>query len=92
MPLCLAAGVAVGAYSLWSILARPHRAVIPDDHIVYVTERRDSEAVALLYLAATSLLQRTLVALGAIIFVGIAPPSIGEHSSRCGALRRLRAL
>jgi hypothetical protein len=77
MLLCLAVGVGVGAYLLWSILAGPHSAVILDDHIVYVTEHRYSDAVAISYLAATSLplflsSQRTVIALGAIIFVGIA--------------------
>ncbi len=74
---CLAIGVAVGCYLLWSIVTGPHSAVILDDHIFYVTEHRRSDAVALAYLAATSLplflsSHRTVVILGAIIFVGIA--------------------
>jgi hypothetical protein len=75
MLLCLAAGVAVGAYLFWSILTGPHGTVVRDDHIVYVTEHGHSSAVALAYLAATSVplflsSRRTLVALGAIVFVG----------------------
>jgi hypothetical protein len=75
MLLCLAAGVGVGAYLLWSLLARAHRAEILDDHIVYVTEYSRSYAVALAYLAATALppllsSRRVVAALGAIILVG----------------------
>ena len=75
MLLCLAAGVSVGAWLLWSILARPHGAAILDDHIVYVTEFKHSDFVGIAYLAATGgplalSSRRTLVALGAIILAG----------------------
>jgi hypothetical protein len=74
---CLAIGAAVGCYLFWSIVTGPHSAVILDDHIFYVTEHRRSDVVALAYLAATTLplflsSQRTVVTLGAIIFLGIA--------------------
>jgi hypothetical protein len=74
---CLAVGVGVGAHSLWPILTGPHGAVVLDDHIVYITEHRQSDAVALSYLIATCLplflsSRRTMVALGAIISVGTA--------------------
>lgn len=77
MLLCLAVGVGVGAFFLWSLLARPHGAAILDGHIVYATEYRYSDALALSYLAASSLplvlsSQRTVAALGAIILVGAA--------------------
>jgi hypothetical protein len=54
MLLCLAAGIAVGTYLLWSILTGRHDSVVLDNHIVYVTEHGYSDAVALAYLAATS--------------------------------------
>lgn len=77
MLVCLALGAGVAAYLLWSILTRTHGAVILDDHIVYVTEHRQSDVIALSYLAATgfSLVlssQRTVASLGAIILVGSA--------------------
>ena len=75
MLICLAAGVAVAAYLLWSIVSRPHGARILDEHIVYVTEYRHSDLVALAYLAATGVSlvlssQRTVLVLGAIILAG----------------------
>ena len=75
MLLCLAAGIGAGGYLLWGLLAGPQGAIILDDHIVYVTESRHLDAVALAYLAATSLppilsSRRTVVVLGAIILVG----------------------
>lgn len=75
MLICLAAGVAVAATLLWSIVSRPHGARILDEHIVYVTEYRHSDLVALAYLAATGVSlvlssQRTVLVLGAIILAG----------------------
>ena len=75
MLLCLAAGVAVSAYLLWWIVARPFGARILNDHIVYVSEHRHSDAVAIAYLAATGVSlvlssQRTVFVLGAIILAG----------------------
>jgi hypothetical protein len=72
---CAAVGVGVGLYLLWWILTQPYGAVILEGHIVYVTGQKHSDAVALSYLAATSLplvlsSRRTVVALGAIILVG----------------------
>jgi hypothetical protein len=77
MLLCLAVGAGVGAYLLWSIVTRPHGAVILDGHIVYVTKHEYSDAVALCYLTATSLplilsSQRTVATLGAIVLMGSA--------------------
>jgi len=77
MLLCFAVGVGVAAHFLWWILAHPHGAVILDGHIVYVTEYRFSELVALAYLAATGLplvlsSHRIVVALGSVILVGSA--------------------
>ncbi len=75
MRLCLAMGVGVGAFLLWSILTRSHGAVILNGHIVYMTEHRYSDIFALGYLAATSFAivlssYRTVAALGAIILAG----------------------
>jgi uncharacterized protein DUF6629 len=77
MLLCFALGVGIGARFLWWILAHPHDAVISDGHIVYLTEYRFSEPVALAYLAATGLplvlsSHRIVVALGSVILVGSA--------------------
>jgi hypothetical protein len=77
MLLCLAVGVAIAARFLWWILAHPHGAVILNGHIVYVTEYRFSEPVALAYLAATGLplilsSHRIVVALGSVVLVGSA--------------------
>ena len=75
MLLCLATGIGVGSYFLWSILTRPLSAAILDCHIVYVTEYGFSNVVIVAYLAATGLplvlsSQRTVIALGAVILVG----------------------
>jgi hypothetical protein len=72
---CLVAGVCVAIWLLWSILSRPHGAMIVDGHVVYVPEYQPSEAVTAAYVAATCLSpmlssQRTVAALGAIILVG----------------------
>lgn len=77
MLLCLAAGLGVGAYMLWGILTRPFGAILLDDHIVYVTDHRHSDAIAVFYFAATSLplivsSQRAVVALGGVILLGSA--------------------
>jgi uncharacterized membrane protein YesL len=77
MLLCLAVGVGLGAYLLWSILTRTHGAGVQDGHIVYVTEYRRSDILGLAYLAATCLplalsSRRAIVALGAIVFAGAA--------------------
>ncbi len=75
MALCLVAGVGVAAYLLWSVLGRPHSALIVDDHVVYVTETRYSAWVSVAYLSATCLplilsSRRTIVVLGAVVLVG----------------------
>ncbi len=75
MLLCLAVGLGVGGYMLWSFIAQPHSAAIVDDHIIYVTEHKRSAAIAFSYLAATSLplflsSQRMMLTLGVIILVG----------------------
>lgn len=72
---CLTIGIGVGGWCLWSLLSYAHGAVIQDDHVVYVTERRHSDGLALAYLAATCLPPvlssgRTVAALGAIVLVG----------------------
>ena len=72
---CLAVGIGVGIWCLWSLLSHPHGAVIRDGHVVYVTEPRHSDALALAYLAATCLPPmlsswRTMAALGVIVSVG----------------------
>lgn len=73
--VCVVLGLGVGAFFLWSLATQHHSALIIHDHIVYVTQHRYSDAVALTYLAATSLpllvsSQRTVFALGAIILAG----------------------
>lgn len=75
--LCLAVGLGVSAYLLQWILTHAHGATIINDHIVYYTEDRHSDALAVAYLAATTLpgmlsSRRTLLLLGSIIFVGSA--------------------
>jgi hypothetical protein len=77
MAFGLAAGTAVAAYLLWTILALPHEALIRDGHIVYVTQTRQTLLVAAGYVAAVSLpllvsSQRTVAILGAIVFAGCA--------------------
>jgi hypothetical protein len=72
---CLAAGVSVGSYLFWEILSLPHGAVILDDHIVYITEQRQSDVVAVAYLASTALplvlsSRPTVTALGVVVLVG----------------------
>ncbi len=71
----LIVGAALGAYLLEWLLTRPHGAYVAERHVAYVTGHGDSLAVALSYLAATTLppllsSQRTIVVLGAIILVG----------------------
>lgn len=71
----LGLGVAVGAYLLWGMLARGHRAEILDGHIVYLTEEPQSLLVGLAYLIATTLpllasSQRVVATLGAVVLVG----------------------
>jgi hypothetical protein len=75
MLVCVALGLCVGAYFLWSLVARHHSALIMHGHIVYVTQYPYSDALALAYLAATCLpfllsSQRTVFALGAITVAG----------------------
>jgi hypothetical protein len=75
MLVCLASGVAVAAYLLWSTVTQPIGARILDGHIVYVTGNRHSDLVALAYLAATGISlmlssRRTILVLGAIILAG----------------------
>jgi hypothetical protein len=75
LQICLAVGLGVSAWLLWSLLTHSHAAVILDGHIVYVTEPRHSAGLSLAYLAATSLTpvlssRRTVAALGGIIMVG----------------------
>ncbi|MGA3001898.1 MAG: DUF6629 family protein [Acetobacteraceae bacterium] len=72
---CLAIGSGVGGWCLWSLLSHAHGAVIRDGHVVYVTEPRHSDGLALAYLAATCLPPllsswRTVAALGVIVLVG----------------------
>jgi len=72
---CLAVGSGVGGWCLWSLLSHAHGAVIRDDHVVYVTESRHSDGLALAYLAATCLppilsTWRTVATLGLIVLVG----------------------
>ncbi len=72
---CLAAGAAVGGYLFWGLLTLPHGAALREGHIVYFTETRQSNLVAILYLASTALplalsSRRTVQILGAIVFVG----------------------
>lgn len=75
MLVCLAAGICVGSWCLWSLLSHAHGAVIRDGHVVYVTEPRHSAGLALAYLAATCLAAvlsswRTVAVLGVIVLVG----------------------
>jgi hypothetical protein len=75
MAICLAIGSAVAAQLLGSILSQSHGAVILDGHVVYVTEQRHSDALAVAYLTTTCLpplisSARTVAALGAIVLVG----------------------
>jgi hypothetical protein len=77
MGACVTIGVGVAAWLLWCIVTRSHGAVILNDHVVYVTERRQSDFVAGIYFAAiclTPLLcsRRLIAALGVIILVGSA--------------------
>jgi hypothetical protein len=72
---CLAIGLGVGGWCLWSLLTHSHGAVILDGHVVYVTEPRHSDGLALAYLVATCLPPvlsslRTVAVLGAIVLVG----------------------
>ncbi len=75
MAVCLLLGVCVGGWCLWSLLSHAHGAVIREDHVVYITEPRHSDWLALAYLVATCLAPvlsswRTVAALGAIVLVG----------------------
>ena len=77
MFICFAVGLSVSTYLLWWILTHTHSASIIDDHIVYYTEERHSDALGLAYLVATGLpgmlsSRRSLFALGSIILVGSA--------------------
>jgi hypothetical protein len=77
MLLCLALGAGVAGYLGWRVLLGPHGAAIMDDHIVYVTAYRHSDAVGLAYLAATALplllsSRRTVAVVGGIVLVGSA--------------------
>jgi hypothetical protein len=77
MRFCFVVGIVLGAYMLWGIATLPFGAILLNDHIVYVTHHRHSDAIALFYFTATSLplvlsSQRTVVVLGAIILAGSA--------------------
>src|SRR3546814_7970639 len=52
---CLVIGLCTGAVLAWWVLARPHAAAIVGGHIAYLSEERDSRAIALAYLVATVL-------------------------------------
>lgn len=76
---CLVAGVIVGAWLFWTLVTRPHQAVLACDHVVYDTS--DNSALSLLvgasYLCAVSLPLlassfRTVVVLGLIVLAGCA--------------------
>jgi hypothetical protein len=77
MALCLAVGVGVAGYFLWSILVHSHAARILGGHIVYVTESKVSESVAAAYMIATGFAlamssHRTVIVLAAVILAGSA--------------------
>ncbi|WP_300299359.1 DUF6629 family protein [Ferrovibrio sp.] len=77
MLVCLAAGIGVGAYLRWLVLARPHDAAIIDGHIVYLTAYSHSDMVTVAYFLATVLAlllssHRTVIGLGAVILAGYA--------------------
>jgi hypothetical protein len=77
MLLCLTIGAVVAGYLLWWIVAGPNGAVLHDGHIVYLTNYTPSAVLGLSYLASTTLplmlsSHRTVVMLGAVIFVGSA--------------------
>lgn len=68
-------GAGVGLYLLWQILGQPHRAMIIDEHMVYVTEGRLAFPLAATYFVATVLppllsSHRTVAILGLIVLVG----------------------
>ena len=76
MACCLLAGVAVAAFFLWWITGHPHRAIILDGHIVYVTEDRRTDTIGIAYVAATALpfllsSLRGIMLLGAVILTGM---------------------
>jgi len=73
---CLAAGLGVAGYMLWTIVTRSHGAVIIDDHIVYLQDAGGPELIGLAYLAATGLplllsSRRAVQVLGAVVLVGL---------------------
>lgn len=75
MLLCLAAGLGVGGWLLWSILSGSHGAVVLACHVVYVTGRRQPAVLGLAYMVATCLSpllssRRTVATLGAIVATG----------------------
>lgn len=79
MRACLVIGVTVGAWLFWTLVARPHHAVLACDHIVY--DAADHSATSLLvgagYLCAVSIPLlassfRTVVVLGLIVLAGCA--------------------
>jgi hypothetical protein len=75
MVFCLAAGIGVALYLLWSLLTQPHEAVVRDGHIVYAVKYAHSDALLGVYLGATILpfmlsSQRMMIALGALIGAG----------------------
>jgi hypothetical protein len=77
MWLCLATGVGVAIYLLWSIAIRSHSAAVIDGHIVYVTEYPYAMPTGLGYLAATGLplvlsSRRAVAAFGWIVLAGTA--------------------
>ena len=77
MWLCLAIGVSVAIYLLWSIAIRSHSAAVIDGHIVYVTEYPYAMPTGLGYLAATGLALvlsswRAVSAFGWIVLAGTA--------------------
>ena len=75
MAVCVVVGAAVAGDLLWWILSNAHTAVIRDNHIVYVTEPKHSDALGLAYLLATGIAaimssHRIVIATGVIFFAG----------------------
>lgn len=73
--VCLAAGVGVGAYLFYWLARGSLGAAVAGEHIVYLTEPRNSLAVGVAYLTATSVppllsSRPTITALGVIVLVG----------------------
>lgn len=75
MMLLVGVGAVVSALLGWGLVTKPHSALIVEGHIVYLAEVPSLGAVALAYLAATTLplllsSQRTLVVSGVVVLLG----------------------